>query len=49
MCERSAGQYLFDTLLDAGQEFGIDIEGFGASSRYGASLPDAFSDSESAR
>jgi heterotetrameric sarcosine oxidase gamma subunit len=29
MCERSAGQYLFDTLLDAGQEFGIDIEGFG--------------------
>jgi heterotetrameric sarcosine oxidase gamma subunit len=30
MCERSAGQYLFDTLLDAGQEFGIDIEGFGA-------------------
>jgi heterotetrameric sarcosine oxidase gamma subunit len=31
MCERSAGQYLFDTLLDAGQEFGIDIEGFGAS------------------
>ena len=31
MCERSAGQYLFDTLLDAGQEFGIDIEGFAAS------------------
>lgn len=31
MCERSAGQYLFDTLLDAGQEFGIDVEGFGAS------------------
>jgi heterotetrameric sarcosine oxidase gamma subunit len=30
MCERSAGQYLFDTLLDAGQEFGIDIEGFAA-------------------
>jgi heterotetrameric sarcosine oxidase gamma subunit len=28
-CERSAGQYLFDTLLDAGQEFGIDVEGFG--------------------
>jgi heterotetrameric sarcosine oxidase gamma subunit len=31
MCERSAGQYLFDALLDAGQEFGIDIEGFAAS------------------
>jgi len=30
MCERSAAQYLFDRLLDAGQEFGIDIEGFGA-------------------
>jgi sarcosine oxidase gamma subunit len=31
MCERSAGQYLFDALLDAGQEYDIDIEGFGAS------------------
>jgi hypothetical protein len=31
LCERSAGQYLFNTLLDAGQEFGIDIEGFGIS------------------
>lgn len=30
MCERSAGQYLFDTLLDAGEEFGIDVEGFAA-------------------
>jgi heterotetrameric sarcosine oxidase gamma subunit len=30
MCDRSAGQYLFDALLDAGGEFGIDIEGFGA-------------------
>ena len=29
LCERSAGQYLFDVLLDAGKEFGIDIEGFG--------------------
>ena len=29
LCERSAGQYLFDILLDAGQEFGIDVEGFG--------------------
>jgi len=30
MCERSAGQYLFDAFLDAGQEFGIDIQGFAA-------------------
>lgn len=28
LCERSAGKYLFDSLLDAGQEFEIDIEGF---------------------
>ncbi len=27
-CERSSGQFLFDTLLDAGAEFGIDVEGF---------------------
>lgn len=27
-CERSTGQYLFDALLDAGQEFGIDVDGF---------------------
>lgn len=27
-CERSSGQYLFDALLDAGSEFGIDIDGF---------------------
>ncbi len=27
-CERSYGQYLFDSLLDAGEEFGIDIDGF---------------------
>jgi glycine cleavage system aminomethyltransferase T len=26
-CERSSGQYLFDTLLDAGREFGIEIDG----------------------
>ena len=26
-CERSTGQFLFDALLDAGAEFGIDIEG----------------------
>jgi heterotetrameric sarcosine oxidase gamma subunit len=29
-CERSSGQFLFDALLDAGTEFGIDIEGFPA-------------------
>ena len=28
LCERSAGKYLFDALLDAGREFEIDIEGF---------------------
>lgn len=28
-CERSSGQYLFDALLDAGAEFGIDVDGFG--------------------
>jgi sarcosine oxidase, subunit gamma len=27
-CERSSGQYLADTLLDAGAEFGIDVDGF---------------------
>jgi heterotetrameric sarcosine oxidase gamma subunit len=27
-CERSSGQFLFDALLDAGAEFGIDPEGF---------------------
>ena len=27
-CERSSGQYLFGALLDAGGEFGIEIEGF---------------------
>lgn len=26
--ERSYGQYLFDALLDAGREFGIDVDGF---------------------
>jgi hypothetical protein len=26
--ERSVGQYLFDALLDAGAEFGIDVDGF---------------------
>ena len=27
-CERSSGQYLFDALLDAGDEFGIKPDGF---------------------
>jgi heterotetrameric sarcosine oxidase gamma subunit len=27
-CERSSGQFLFDALLDAGTEFGIDVDGF---------------------
>lgn len=27
-CERSSGQYLFDSLLDAGEELGIDVDGF---------------------
>lgn len=27
-CERSSGQYLFDALLDAGREFGIEQDGF---------------------
>ena len=27
-CERSSGQYLYDALIDAGDEFGIEVEGF---------------------
>ena len=27
-CERSVGQYLFDALLDAGAEFGVEVDGF---------------------
>ena len=27
-CESSSGQYLFDSLLDAGAEFGIEVDGF---------------------
>lgn len=27
-CDRSFGQFLFDALLDAGQEFGVDVQGF---------------------
>jgi heterotetrameric sarcosine oxidase gamma subunit len=30
-CEWSSGRYLFDALLDAGGEFGIEVEGFVAS------------------
>ncbi len=26
-CERSAGRYLFDSLLDAGEEFGAEVDG----------------------
>lgn len=29
-CERSVGQYLFDVLLDAGREFGVEPDGFPA-------------------
>jgi heterotetrameric sarcosine oxidase gamma subunit len=28
ICDRSVGQYLFDSVLDAGGEWGIDIEGW---------------------
>ena len=35
-CERSSGQFLFDTLLDAGTEFGIEIEGLPAGPAKGA-------------
>ena len=34
-CERSSGQYLFDALMDAGDEFGIDVEGFVAPEMQG--------------
>lgn len=27
-CERSSGQYLFDSLLEAGRELGVDVTGF---------------------
>jgi heterotetrameric sarcosine oxidase gamma subunit len=27
LCDRSAGQYLFDSLLDAGREYGIEVDG----------------------
>jgi heterotetrameric sarcosine oxidase gamma subunit len=34
-CERSSGQYLFDALLDAGDEFGIEVDGFSAHGNQG--------------
>ena len=34
-CERSSGQYLFDALIDAGDEFGIEVGGFVASEMRG--------------
>ena len=27
-CERSSGQYLFDVLVDAGEEFAVDVDGY---------------------
>ena len=27
-CDRSSGQYLFDALIDAGREFGVEVDGF---------------------
>jgi len=39
MCERSAGQYLFNVLLDAGQEFGIDVQGFASGGASLTSVP----------
>jgi heterotetrameric sarcosine oxidase gamma subunit len=32
-CERSYGQYLFEALLDAGAEFGAEVDGFPGPSR----------------
>jgi sarcosine oxidase gamma subunit len=29
-CERSSGRYLFDALVSAGHDFGIEIDGFRA-------------------
>ena len=33
-CERSSGQYLFDALMDAGEEFGIEVDGFATSPEF---------------
>jgi sarcosine oxidase, subunit alpha len=35
-CERSLGQYLFDALIDAGREFGIEQAGFNVDHRHPA-------------
>jgi heterotetrameric sarcosine oxidase gamma subunit len=35
LCERSSGQYLFDALIDAGHEFGIEVDGFVDSGKRG--------------
>jgi heterotetrameric sarcosine oxidase gamma subunit len=35
-CERSSGQYLFDALIDAGDEFGIEVEGLIAPETQGS-------------
>lgn len=37
-CERSSGQYLFDAMLRAGAEFGIEIDGFRMSDALPARL-----------
>ena len=33
-CERSSGQYLFDVLMDAGDEFGMEVDGFATSPEF---------------
>ncbi len=37
-CERSSGQYLFDALIDAGDEFGIEVDGFVAPRTQGVNV-----------
>ena len=37
-CERSSGQYLFDALIDADDEFGMEVEGFAAPTTQGAGV-----------
>lgn len=34
-CDREAGRYLFETLLDAGAEYGIDVEGLAPTPPHG--------------
>lgn len=33
-CDRSYGQYLFDALLDAGAEFGVEVDGYPEDDRW---------------